>query len=259
MAPTSPFIRPYLMQIGRLTIRDENINNQDSVDGPAGTPEYNTPEAFPDYTYPGWGIAVGTLCVALCCVAFSFLCAFLNRRSNKQAAFLAEFPCLGSKTHLAGGLATSTCAIPTALALSKYADAFGPATLAAEKTSAIGTRQPFGFVNRMQMPRQVTRVLHKVGRRKAQNESVNGVPVGIDIVELKPVDLTSTVLDSKEEGTKKAKDGEVFDWNRPEVKHEEGALERPAPAIVPSSADVNADVDAIAFVTEERFENVDLK
>lgn len=262
MAPT--FLRPssYLLKIGLLAIRntDPDIDDQDSTSGPNGTPEDNiAPPAFPDYKYPGWGIAVGTLCVALCCVAFSFLCAFLNRRNNKQAAFLAEFPALDSNTHTASGLATSTCAIPTALALSKYADAFGPATIAAEKTSAIGTRTPFGFVDKIHMPRQVTRAFRKVGRRKVQNESVDGVPVGVDIVELKPVDLTSTVLNPEGQGTKAVKDGEVFDWNRPEEKHDEGQLERPVPAIVPPSADVNADVDAITFVTEERFENIDLK
>lgn len=262
MAPI--FIRPspYLMKIGLLAIRntDPNIDDQDSTSGPNGTPEENVaPPAGPNYKYPSWGIAVGTLCVAICCVGFSFLCAFLNRRNNKQAAFLAEYPSLGSKTHTASGLATSTCAIPTALALSRYADEFGPATIAAEKTSAIGTRMPFGFVNNIHMPRQVTRVLRKVGRREVRNESVDGVPVGVDIMELKPVDLTSTVLNSGGEGAKKVKDGETFGWNRPEEKHDEGQLERPVPAIVPTSAGVNADVDAIAFVTEERFENVDLR
>lgn len=260
MAPTATFLRPspYLMKIGRLAIRD---TPDDSTSGPNGTPEDNlVPPAFLEYKYPSWGIAVGTLCVALTCVAFSFLCACLNRRSNKQAAFLAEFPCLGPKTHLASGLATSTCAIPTALALSKYADEFGPATIAAEKTLAIGTRTPFGFVtDKIKMPKQVTRVFRKVGRNKEQEESVDGVPVGVDIVELKPVDLASTVLDPKDEQSKVVKDGEtMFGWNRSEVKKEDGH-ERSAPAIVPSSADVNADVDAIAFVTEERFENVDLK
>ena len=263
MAPAVLRPSPYLMTLGRLAIR-EAPTPDDSTTGPNDPQETNlVPPAYPGYNYPKWGIAVGTLCVAMTCVVFSFACAFLNRRNNKQVAFLAEFPCLDSKLHTGSGLATSTCAIPTALALSKYADEFGPATIAAEKISSIGTRTPFGMItDRIKMPRKVTRAFKLHGRGKVQQD-VEGVPVGVDIVELKPVDLTSTLLDPKEEA-KVAKDPDagMFDWNRPEVKKEDGHIERPEPAIVPSSADVNADVntdvDAIAFVTEERFENVDL-
>lgn len=247
------------MTVGRLAIR-EAPTPDDSTTGPNDPQETNlVPPAYPDYNYPKWGIAVGTLCVAMACVFFSFICAFLNRRNNKQAAFLEEFPCLDSKLHTGSGLATSTCAIPTALALSKYADEFGPATIAAEKISAIGTRTPFAVItDRIRVPKKVTRAFRLRGRRKVQQD-VEGLPVGVDIVELKPVDLTSTVLDAKE-GAKVAKDPHagMFDWNRPEVKKEDGHVERSELAIAPSSVDVNADVDAIAFVTEERFENVDL-
>lgn len=260
MAPAFLRPSPYLMIVGRLAIREAPTPN-DSTTGPNDPQETNlVPPAYPDYNYPKWGIAVGTLCVAMACVFFSFICAFLNRRNNKQAAFLAEFPCLDSKLHTGSGLATSTCAIPTALALSKYADEFGPATIAAEKISAIGTRTPFATItNRIKMPKKVMRAFKFHSRRKVQQD-VEGVPVGVDIVELKPVDLTSTVLDQKEEAkVPKNPDAGMFDWNRPEVRKGDGHVERPEPAIVPSSADVNADVDAIAFVTEERFEDVDLK
>lgn len=204
--------------IPRRTPEEEELGELPDIEG---GPDGNK------YVYPSWGIGVGVLCVLACCVFFSYCCSFVNRRNNKRAAFLAEFPCLDPTVPLASGLATTTCAAAIGHALPLYKDDVGPTK------PAIDRKLPLGL-NKVSVPMPVKRA---VNRMKGKKETV-GQDMGM--VEMKvpeeqnKVDSNDPAAKEEEEGVTVHKEGEQSGMLDPEAAL--GALAE--------------DNDAIMFVRE---------
>jgi len=243
MAPTNLLSPPYFLPL-RLLPRDDPDNTQAEILNVESAP----PPPFP-YKYPGWGIAIGVLCVAITCLFFAFLCAGINRRNNHRAALIAEFPCLVARVPLASGLAGSTCMTAAALAMPMHAEAIGTLEMP-EKGGVVGV---------VRMPARLKRAWRRLGRRRTKEEDVEGVSVGV--VELKPVG-SGTKMEAKDqkEESRWVMDGEgVWIWERACVRGSEAAgLRRPSPVMLQECVE-RTDEDVIGFVTEEMLEDVDLK
>jgi hypothetical protein len=244
MAPANLLPLPYFLPVPLLP---RNVPNDGPDNGETEIPSFEPPPPPPSpYKYPGWGIAIGVLCVAITCLFFAFLCAGLNRRNNRRAALVAEFPCLDAKVPLASGLAGSTCLTAAALAMPMHAEAIGTLEMP-EKEGVV------------RMPARVKRAWRRLGRRRTKEEDVEGVSVGV--VELKPMG-SGMKMEAKEqkEESRWVRDGEgVWVWERACVRGSEAAgLRRPSPVMLQECVERN-DEDVIGFVTEEVLEDVDLK
>ncbi len=257
MAPTPFNVPPSVISFAHLAIRADQYEGENSP-GDVGdiSPE---PEAFPEYKFPGWGIALGALCVIATCAFFGWVCTYTNRQSRRKALLLEEYPCLDGLTHLASQLARH--ATSTALLPQQWVDnELGPVqTAPAIDEKSAGA--PFGIdVRKIKMPTKLKQVVGKMGRRIAREEGVEGVAAGM--MDMKPVDMSTTKLEPKDE-VKILDQGLAGElpYQRPVEKEELESGARPMANRLGRAGDldVNDGADAICFVTEERLENVDLK
>jgi hypothetical protein len=186
MAPANLLHIPYLVPF-RLLPREHPDDTRAEI--PNVEPETGLPAT---YKYPPWAIAIGALCVAITCLFFAFLCAGLNRRNNRRAALVLEYPGLEDKVPLASGLAGSTSMTAAALAMPKHAEKIG--TLALPENGAV---LGLGVVT---MPAKLKRMWRRWDRRRVKEEEVDGVAVGV--VELKTVGMSSTKMEPEEDGTR---------------------------------------------------------
>lgn len=206
---------------------------------PRRTPEEEELGELPDieggpdgnkYNYPGWGIGVGVLCVMACCTFFSFCCSVVNRRNNKRAEFLAEFPCLDPSVPLASGLATTTCAAAIGHVLPLYKDDIGPTKPAEEKKLPLG-------LDKISVPANVKLAVNRMkGKKKTMGEDLGMVELNGQ--EVKMDDAEDPTTKEEEEGVTVHKEGEEV--GRLDPAAAEGAL--------------NEDADAIMFVREARMD-----
>lgn len=227
MAPRDLLPLPYLLNI-RLLGRDTPDDTTGEVPNPQPEP------VPPGYKYPSWAIAVGVLCVIIVCIFFALVCAGLNRRNNRKAALAAEFPCFDSKLPLVCSLATSTSATAAAVAMPFHASEIGTPPLPG----------PADKLLNLKLPVKLPRVFKKWRRRTEEVQRV--VVAGL---ELKQVEVGKGKMEPRDETARWMKDGDgVWIWER-------GAGRGP----IQSSASIGDTEDVIGFVTEERFEDVDVK